>query len=65
MAEFIALLVAVSLPLACLPILWRLEQRGSGAQDATHSRRPGPDLRVAWTRLSRSSWISWLHSTPG
>ncbi len=35
MAEFIALIVAVSLPLACLPILWRLEQRRSGAQSSS------------------------------
>lgn len=41
MAEFIALIVAVSLPLACLPILWRLEQRRSGAQDSEAQQPPG------------------------
>jgi hypothetical protein len=40
MQEFIALLVAVSLPLACLPILWRLEQRSPGAQDANAQQAP-------------------------
>lgn len=44
MAEFIALIVAVSLPLACLPILRRLEQRRSGAQNsvAQQARAGGP-----------------------
>jgi hypothetical protein len=40
MQEFIALVVAVSLPLACLPILWRLEQRSKGAQDANAPQAP-------------------------
>lgn len=48
MAEFIALIVAVSLPLACVPFLWRLEQRRSGAQNANaqqaHAAGPAGSL---------------------
>jgi hypothetical protein len=44
MAEFIALIVAVSLPLACVPFLWRLEQRRSDARTPNAQPAPAGDL---------------------
>jgi hypothetical protein len=65
MQEFIARIVAVSLPLACLPILWRLEQRRSGARTSNAQQSPagGPTGSLD-AALSLVVDISSLRNTP-